>query len=215
MIEIGVIDDDRMFLDLMPPWIAGTGDIALTTTAPSVEDFLAQAPLPDIVLLDLNLNNYTVPADNVARLVAAGLKVIVVSIIPDADYIASTTEAGATTYVTKTNRVETLATVIRAVHRGEEATTREHAFWLYHDDRPNRPQLSPREKEVLIAYGTGTTMDAIARQLNITKSTVQTHLNRVKAKYAEAGRPILHRGHYSDRIREDRLGRERLGPPSP
>jgi len=210
MIEIGVIDDDRMLLQGMAAWISGTGDIRLAETAASVEEYLGTERLPKIVILDLNLGNYTDPVRNVAQLVDAGLEVIVASVIPDRAYIAATTEAGAAAYVTKNNNLDTLAEVIRAIHDGKVPTTPEHAFWLGRDDRPRRPRLSPREREILLAVGRGTPHKAIARQLGITMSTVQTHLERVRYKYASVGRPIDHAAHYSERVREDSLGRERL-----
>jgi two-component system, NarL family, nitrate/nitrite response regulator NarL len=212
VIEIGVIDNDQMLLQGMAAWIAGTGDIDLITTATSVAEYLASAPTPRIVILDLNLENYTDPARNVAELVDAGLKVIVASVIPDREYIASTTEAGAAAYITKNNNLDALAEVIRAVHEGRSTTTPEHAFWLSRDDRPRRPHLSPREQEILYAVGLGTPHKAIARHLGISISTVQTHLERVRSKYAQAGRPIRHPAQYADRLREDGLGRDKIKP---
>jgi len=214
LIEIGVIDNDQMLLQGMAAWIASTGDIHLAATATSVQEYLATARIPRLVILDLNLENYTDPARNVAELVDTGLKVIVASVIPDRAYIASTTEAGAAAYITKNNNLDALAEVIRAVHDGRSHTTPEHAFWLSRDDRPRRPHLSPREGEILHAVGSGIPHKTIARQLGISVSTVQTHLERVRHKYAEVGRPIYHAAHYSDRLREDGLGRERLGPTS-
>lgn len=210
MIEIGVIDDDQMLLQGMAAWIGGTADIRLAATANSVEEYLGTARAPKIVILDLNLGNYSDPARNVGQLVDSGLRVIVASVIPDRAYIAATTEAGAAAYVTKNNNLDTLAEVIRAIHAGKVPTTPEHAFWLGRDDRPRRPKLSPREREILVAVGKGTPHKAIARQLGITLSTVQTHLERVRYKYASVGRPIDHAGDYSERVREDGLGRERL-----
>jgi two-component system nitrate/nitrite response regulator NarL len=215
MIEIGVIDDDQMLLQGMSTWIASTGDIQLVAMATSVEEYLAIARTPKIVILDLNLGNYTDPVRNVAQLVDSGLQVIVASVIPDRAYIAATTEAGAAAYITKNNNLDTLAKVIRTIHSGELTTTPEHAFWLSRDDRPLRPHLSPREQQILIAVGNGTPHKAIARQLGISMSTVQTHLERVRYKYAGVGRPIDHAGHYSDRLREDSLGRDGLAEPRP
>jgi two-component system, NarL family, nitrate/nitrite response regulator NarL len=215
VIQIGVIDNDQMLLQGMTAWIAGAGDISLTATAASVAEYLAKSPAARIVILDLNLENYTDPADNVAELVAAGHKVIVASVIPDREYIAATTEAGAAAYITKNNNLDALASVIRAVNDGRSCTTPEHAFWLSRDARPQRPHLSPREQEILRAVGSGMPHKTIARQLGISLSTVQTHLERVRQKYDQAGRPIRHPAHYSDRIREDSFGRERLGSALP
>jgi DNA-binding NarL/FixJ family response regulator len=213
VIEIGVIDDDQMLLQGMAAWIGSTGDICLAATASSVEQYLAEFRTPKIVILDLNLGNYTDPVRNVAQLVDSDLKVIVASVIPDRAYIASTTEAGASAYVTKNNNLDTLVEVIKNIDRGQLPTTPEHAFWLSRDDRPRRPHLSPREKQILVAVGNGTPHKAIARQLGISMSTVQTHLERVRYKYATVGRPIDHAAHYGDRLREDSLGRDRLPEP--
>lgn len=210
VIEIGVIDDDQMLLQGMTTWIGSTGDIQLVAMATSVEEYLAVARTPKIVILDLNLGNYTDPVRNVAQLVDSGVQVIVASVIPDRSYIAATTEAGAAAYVTKNNNLDTLASVIRSIHSGEMPTTPEHAFWLSRDNRPRRPHLSPRERQILVAVGNGTPHKAIARQLGIAMSTVQTHLERVRYKYAMVGRPIDHAGHYSERLREDSLGRDGL-----
>ena len=49
--------------------------------------------------------------------------------------------------------------------------------------------LAPREKEVLIAWFRTESKDLVARQLQIAPTTVRTHLQRVRAKYAAVGRP--------------------------
>jgi two-component system nitrate/nitrite response regulator NarL len=210
LIEIAAIDNDRMLLEGMATWLAAVSDIRLVATAASVADFLSQTVSARIVLLDLNLEDFTDPVDNVTGLVAEGFTVIVITVVPDLSYILATTEAGAAAYVAKTANLTALADVIRAVARGDSPLTTEHAFWLGRDDRPDRPELTPREHEVLVAYGRGMTVDAVGRHLGIAAGTVRTHLERAKQKYAEVGRPIRHRGQYSERIREDALGRERL-----
>jgi DNA-binding CsgD family transcriptional regulator len=54
---------------------------------------------------------------------------------------------------------------------------------------PVQPELAPREAEVLIAWCHTDSKDAVARSLHIAPTTVRTHLQRVRAKYAAAGRP--------------------------
>lgn len=210
VIEVAAIDNDQMLLEGMATWMAQVPDIRLTATATSVGDFLSRLAPASIVLLDLNLEDFSDPVDNVAQLVALGFTVVVVTVVPDLSYILATTEAGAVAYVPKTANLTVLADVIRAVARGESPLTTEHAFWLGRDDRSDRPDLTPREREVLTAYGSGMTVDAVGRRLGISPATVRTYLARAKQKYADAGRPIRHRGQYGERVREDGLGRERL-----
>ncbi len=52
-----------------------------------------------------------------------------------------------------------------------------------------RPDLAPREKEVLLAWIRTDSKDGVARQLHIAPTTVRTHLQRIRAKYAAVGRP--------------------------
>ncbi len=213
IIEIAAIDSDQMLLEGMAHGMSQLPDIRLVCTAGSVADFLSQTVQAQIVLLDLSLENFTDSVADVSALVQAGFTVIVVTVVPDLSSILATTEAGATAYVPKTTNLAILTEVIRAVARGESPLTTEHAFWLGCDDRPGRPVLTPREREVLVAYGHGMTVDAVARQLGIAPATVRTHLDKVKQKYARAGRPGRHRGQHGERVREDGLGRERFAPP--
>ena len=62
-----------------------------------------------------------------------------------------------------------------------------HAF-PFGAPRPS-PDLAPREKEDLIAWFRTDSKDGVARQLHIAPTTVRTHLQRVRAKYAAVGRP--------------------------
>jgi hypothetical protein len=81
------------------------------------------------------------------------------------------------------------------------------------DDSLIRPHLSPREQEILIAVGNGASHKEIAQQLGISMSTVQTHLERIRYKYAAVGRPIEQPADYRNRLREDSLVRNGLREP--
>jgi DNA-binding CsgD family transcriptional regulator len=64
---------------------------------------------------------------------------------------------------------------------------------------------------VLIAYvSSGDLLPTIARRLGMDPETVKTHLRRVRAKYAEVGRPAPTRRDLYARAMEDGL----LAPPS-
>ena len=52
-----------------------------------------------------------------------------------------------------------------------------------------RPRLSPREIEVLVKWLQQQSKTSTGRTLFITASTVGTHLQRIRQKYAEVGRP--------------------------
>ncbi|WP_086661852.1 response regulator [Lentzea kentuckyensis] len=212
VIALGIVDDDQLLLDAMRLSIADVEDVNLVAKAGTVGDYLAQPERAEVVLLDLNLRDFSEPAANVAALVAAGHRVVVFSVHGEHEHIVTTTEAGASAYVLKsgTNTAELLQ-VIREVAAGGSPMTTEHAFSLSRDARSKRPHLSPREREVLRIYGTGSTLGTTARRIGISESTARTHLQRIKEKYAAVGRPINHRTDYMLRHREDGFGQETLG----
>ncbi|HZI76799.1 MAG TPA: LuxR C-terminal-related transcriptional regulator, partial [Gemmatimonadales bacterium] len=74
---------------------------------------------------------------------------------------------------------------------------------LLEDDRTQRPRLSARERQVLIAYASGMTLEVAARHIGIKPGTAKTYLDRVKAKYRAIGRPAYTKLELAQRIRED------------
>ena len=91
------------------------------------------------------------------------------------------------------------AVLAAAARRGASPVTR------------RRPQLSPRQREVLVAYvSSGDLLPTVARQLGMDPETAKTHLRRIRFKYAEAGRPAPTRRDLYARALED----GHISPPS-
>lgn len=206
VIEIGAIDDEKMLLQSFANWFDSTPDIRLTATAASVDEYLAHRDAPKIVLLDLALGNFTDPAHNVAQLTKAGRQVIIMSVVKDHTWVDATAEAGAIAYVTKERDLSELADVIRAVHRGETPEPQTYAF-LLNQDSLHRPALTHRERQVMSDRAEGLTLDAIGRRLGITVATVKTHVDRIRQKYLDAGRPIINPVDWRIRMEEDEIRR--------
>jgi DNA-binding NarL/FixJ family response regulator len=211
VIKIGVIDDDRMLLDGLRAWFRHVPGMQVTKVATTIDGFLATAGDAHVVLLDLNLRDYSVPASNVARLREAGYQVLVVSVIPDSEHVLATMEAGAVGYLTKDHDLNALRDAVRSVAAGGTAITAELAFMMSQDRRPTRPRLSPQEQAVLIAYAQGSTLEAAARRAGVALGTARAYLERVKRKYSEAGRPTRTKLELAERLREDRLELDWLG----
>jgi DNA-binding CsgD family transcriptional regulator len=60
---------------------------------------------------------------------------------------------------------------------------------LLDDTTVGRVQLSDREKEVLVAWFQTESKELVGKRLYIAPTTVRTHLQRARAKYAAVGRP--------------------------
>ncbi|MCX4545432.1 response regulator transcription factor [Streptomyces sp. NBC_01565] len=221
VISVAVVDDDRMLLDGLRSWLAGVPELRLVATAATVTELLGapDAHLPygcpggpepqgapaDIVLLDLVLRDGSDPADNIRRLLRAGSRVLMISTVPDRSRIIEAIRAGADGYLTKDHDLPTLVAAVKDLAAGRSAHSPELAFACAHDNSPARPRLSPRERQILLDYASGMTLKSAARRAGITVHTAKDYLDRVKAKYQQAGRPTYTKLDLARRVREDCL----------
>ena len=60
---------------------------------------------------------------------------------------------------------------------------------LANDPTTDRPELTDQEQRVLMLYASGLKMAAVARTLHISPYTAKEYIDRVRTKYANAGRP--------------------------
>ena len=186
MIRAAVIDNDRLVPAGLRALLAETGDIQLIHTATTVSEHLSAAPEADVVLLDLRLEDGTEAAANVARLRRHGVRVLVFSVHGDRRHVRATVRAGAGGYLVKDDDAAKLADAIRTVHSGQPALTAE-LMSIINDDPP---ELSPQEARTLYLYGTGSTLAATARRMNVTIPTVRSYLTRIRAKWAAIDEPV-------------------------
>ncbi|WP_454197675.1 LuxR C-terminal-related transcriptional regulator [Nocardia sp. Marseille-Q1738] len=71
--------------------------------------------------------------------------------------------------------------------------------------RPERPPLSRREVEVLLAWFECDSKTEVGRRLYISLGTVNTHLSRIRDKYAAVGRPAPTKAALVARALQDEL----------
>jgi DNA-binding NarL/FixJ family response regulator len=156
-------------------------------------DFLERYPEPtdemDVVLFDLQIDASRPDFDTLRQLCRSGRRVIVYSHITADEIILTCLDLGAVTYLAKS---EGKAHLIEAIHAASSTTSYmgpRMAKALLNDHAAGRPSLSEREKEVLVAWFQTESKDLVGKRLYIAPSTVRTHLQRARAKYAAVGRP--------------------------
>ncbi|MFE0582801.1 response regulator [Streptomyces sp. NPDC058874] len=224
VITVAVVDDDRMLRDGLRAWLGDVPDLRLVATAGTVGELLADrnpyhpdgtdgphapdgaaGPPADVVLLDLVLRDGSDPADNIRRVLRTGSRVLMISTVPDRSRIIEAIRAGADGYLTKDHDLPTLVAAVRDLAEGRGTPSMELAFACAYDDSPARPRLSPRERQILLDYASGMTLKSAARRAGITVHTAKDYLDRVKAKYQQAGRPTYTKLDLALRVREDSL----------
>ncbi|MFF5448783.1 response regulator transcription factor [Streptomyces sp. NPDC012888] len=204
MIDVAVVDDDRMLLDGLRSWLSGQRRLRLVGTAATVDELLAgPARTARVVLLDLVLRDGSVPEANVRRVREAGSRVLVISTVADRARVVAAVAAGADGYLTKDHALDTLVEAVETVAAGGTAHSPELAFAWFSDTGPCRPRLAPRELQVLRDYASGLTLKATARRAGISVNTAKYYLDQVKEKYRQVGRPAYTKVDLARRAHED------------
>jgi DNA-binding NarL/FixJ family response regulator len=130
---------------------------------------------PDLVLLDMRmpgLNAFEVLKQTTQNL--PNVRIIVFSVRDDGGYAAQALRAGAAGYLPKSASDADLKDAIETVARGEKYTLEQSAASLAaQSDEPRR--LTPRQLEILTLIAEGYSTKDIARDLNISVKTVESH----------------------------------------
>jgi DNA-binding NarL/FixJ family response regulator len=143
----------------------------------------------DLVILDLDLNDGRSPVVNVASMADLGVPIIVVSALGDPATIRACLAAGVVGYVSKQARPEEVLQALQAALRGEHTMSPEVASALLHqpDDQLN---LSEQERRAMVLYASGLKMESVARRMNVSRTTAEEYIKRVRIKARKAGTPV-------------------------
>jgi two-component system response regulator NreC len=173
---------------------------------------------PDVVIMDITMKGMSGLASTreiVSRL--PEIKVLVLTMHEDEEYLRQMLEIGATGYVLKQAVDTELAIAIRAVQRGEvylySSFTKVLLGDLARDEEGRDGQkrtsdyelLSRREKEVLRLVSLGYTNRQIADQLFLSVKTVETYRSRVMDKLGLRSRAALVRYALRQGLLDDEL----------
>ncbi|GAA2568079.1 response regulator transcription factor [Mycolicibacterium diernhoferi] len=193
-ISVALIDDHDVIHAGVRAWFAGCNPpIELVADYPHPAAFLADHPRGgediDVVLFDLQYERFQPEFETLRRVCEAGHRVIVYSHMATDEVILSSLDAGAITFLAKGEDKQHLFDAVYAAHANTPYVGPRMAKALFNDRTVGRPGLSTREREVLIAWFQTENKEFVAKRLFIEPSTVRTHLQRARAKYAAVGRP--------------------------
>ena len=189
VVRHGIIANVKPQPDLIVVAEAGDGVEALV---------LIKEHLPDVVLLDLRMPRMD-GLDVLAEVKASRLacKVIIMTTFDSEEDVQRAMKAGARGYLLKDSTQEELLEAIRRVSLGETYLPARIVQKVAEGMR--KPELSPREVEVLQWVAAGKSNKEIGAQLFIAEGTVKTHVKNLLEKLAVVGRTAaireaVHRG---------------------
>ncbi len=192
-IRVLVVDDHKVVRSGLEQLLATTDDIELVGTASNGYEAIAAVERlhPDVVLMDLSMPELD-GIDATRRISAEhpASRVLVLTSFSDQSRILEALSAGADGYLLKHAEPDDIADGIRAVHAGESPLDPKAARALVESRRSGRdtPQLTDREREVLLLVRDGLANKQIARRLGIAERTVKAHLTSVFQRLGVADR---------------------------
>jgi len=144
---------------------------------------------PDLVLMDVDMPQMSgLTATEILRREQPGVKVLILSMHGEPDYVLRILQTGARGYVLKDASAEQLLKAIETVYAGEVYFSPELARVAINQyvrgggAIPTASQVSNREREVLIAIAEGLSNKEIAGRLGVGVRTVETHRERIMHK---------------------------------
>ncbi|MEN3609142.1 response regulator transcription factor [Plantactinospora sp. ZYX-F-223] len=143
----------------------------------------------DVVVFDLLLSGQVPAYPDLRRLVDSGRQVIVYTMREDRETILTCLDLGAFACLAKTEGPGHLVHAIHAASRNLPYTPPSMARAISTDTRPDRPRLTSRELDVLANWFACESKEMVARKLGLSVRTVNSYIDRVRIRYAEAGRP--------------------------
>ena len=206
-VTVVIIDDHPAVVEGIRAWCAAAeppirvvavGDRPRVATAgPGAE--------ADVVVFDLLLEAGIPSFHALAQLVEAGRRVVVYSQAVDNDTILRCLELGVATYLTKAEGREHLIPALLAAARDLPYISPALGGAMVGDRRADRPALSDREREVLLAWFESDSKNLVAARFGLSVKTIETYIGRVRIKYAEVGRPATTKAALVARALQDGL----------
>lgn len=201
-IKVFLVDDHRLFLAGVKAEL--DEGFAIVGTAYDVDTAIDDIRnlKPDVVLIDVHM------PDGGGVAVVAGvaetnpdIKFLALSVSDSAEDVIAMIRAGARGYVTKTIAPEDLADAIQRINSGDAVFSPRLAGFVLDafagaiptDEDPEMDQLTTREKDVLRLIARGFAYKQVARKLNISIKTVETHVSSVLRKLQLSNRHELAR----------------------
>lgn len=190
--KVLIADDHSTFSEGLQRVLSEEEDMQVVGVARDGEQAvqLAKEFHPDIVIMDISMPVLNgIEATRQIKELLPTTAVLVLSAYGYAPYVFSVLEAGAGGYLLKNVPLRELIRAIRALRSGESVFDQEVAdkvlknlvkSWRGTNNSSN--QLQPRELEVIRLGAKGLSNDEIAKKLNISPRTVQSHFTHIFSK---------------------------------
>ncbi len=193
---IAIVDDHLLLVETLRAAFSARG-VRTLAFGPDLKSELLPGLLgaaPDLVLLDLDLGDFGDSTVLVRPLVAAGIRVLMITGLTDRLRIARALEQGAIGCQSKADGFDALLNATeRALYATAQIDPAGRASLLLELQRARADRtatmapfesLTERERATLVALSDGMTVNQIARAWTVSQATVRSHIQRILCKLA-------------------------------
>ncbi|MFI5253390.1 MAG: response regulator [Bacteroidota bacterium] len=192
-IKVLLVDDHQMVLEGIKSFLTSNEKIEIIGEAMDGEEAISKVKIlaPDIILMDISMPRLNgIETTRIIREINPDVKVIILTMHDDKEYVLQFMECGAMGYILKKTSPAELVRAIEAVYEGEvffspdiSKTVLEEYQKLNRQKESSSPiDLSPRELQVLKLIADGLSSKQIAEKLFASDRTIQKFRERIMAK---------------------------------
>jgi DNA-binding NarL/FixJ family response regulator len=184
LIRLCIVDDHPLVREGLRARLSTVAEFEVVAEAEDADAALLMlaSHQPDIVLMDIGMKS--VNGIQLTRIVSQrypDVAVLILSMYDNPEYVAQAMQAGARGYVLKDSPSAQIISAIQSVASGGTFLSPAIADGLFSPKSPERC-LSMREQEILSLLARGLSSKHIARQLDISVRTVESHRQSIKRK---------------------------------
>ncbi|NVK18306.1 MAG: response regulator transcription factor [Methylocystaceae bacterium] len=184
-IRVILVDDHPLVLDGIRARIEEDEIIEVIAEGSNGEDALSLAKehKPDVIVMDISmpvLNGIEAAEKFSADL--PDIKILMLTMHDNREYITKVLKAGARGYILKDVSSNEMIAAIKAVHDGKTYYSSGVTDLLLTEGSKKEVPLTDREKTILCLLAEGSSNKHVARELDISVRTVETHRRNIKRK---------------------------------
>jgi len=187
-ISVVIIDDHTLVRQGVVSLIQAEPDLVVVGEASSIAEgeALLASTRADVMLVDVSLpDGNGIELTRSVREQSATMGIVVLTMHNDDETLLSALDAGASALVLKSASSEEVVDAVRRASVAPDAfsaTGLAGAMRRHQAAAMARPQLTPREQEVLLHLAAGGSVADVAKALYMSESTVKTHIGKVYDK---------------------------------
>ena len=202
-IKLAICDDISYLCEYFQSVFEGEPDIEFVGTANTTRQCLnlIKKTYPDVLLLDIQMEENDTGVEMIPKIkeIHPDIKIIMLSIHKEDDYILRAFTYGANDYLTKTEPIEEIISSVRKVYNNTSSLRPELAHIILSEcerikNRQNSmlhslnllSKLSNSEFEILKSLCAGESYKKIATKRFVEESTIRSQVNRILKKFDAA-----------------------------